>query len=127
MANTNTTSTTAASAALDQAVRIAADTSRRTIDSTQATVAAGQGYLDFASQINRDLFPVWTTAAEASLQTTFEVYNVALAGSQALFEASAKLSNDAFCRWVDVARQAQASILRSYQSTTKLLGSLTQE
>ncbi|GAC1330141.1 MAG: hypothetical protein NVSMB2_28880 [Chloroflexota bacterium] len=56
MANTNTASTTAASAAVDEAVRIAADSSRRTIDTAQATVAATQRYLDLASQINRDVF-----------------------------------------------------------------------
>ena len=80
MANTNTTSTTATTAsAVDEAARIAADTSRRTLDTAQATVAAGQRYLDLASQINRDFFALWTTAAESSLHTTFEVQNAALA------------------------------------------------
>jgi hypothetical protein len=127
MANPNTATTTAASAAVDEAVRIAADSSRRSLDSAQATVAASQKYLDLASQINRDFFALWTTAAETSLHTTFEVQNAALASSQALFETSAKLTNDALRRWVDVARQAQATTLKAYKSSTKLLGSLTQE
>jgi|GraSoiStandDraft_41_1057321.scaffolds.fasta_scaffold658138_3 hypothetical protein len=127
MANPNTATTTAASAAVDEAVRIAADNSRRTLDTAQATVAAGQRYLDLASQINRDFFALWTTAAESGLHTTFDVQNAALASSQTLFETSAKLSNDALRRWVEVARQAQATTLKTYQSTTKLLGSLTQE
>jgi len=55
------------------------------------------------------------------------VQNAALASSQTLFETSAKLSNDALRRWVEVARQAQATTLKTYQSTTKLLSSLTQE
>jgi hypothetical protein len=127
MANPNTATATAANAAVDEAVRIAADSSRRTLDSAQATVAASQRYLDLAGQINRDFFALWTTAAESSLQTTFEVQNAALASSQSLFETSAKLSTDALRRWVDVARQAQATTLKSYQSTTKLLGSLSHE
>jgi hypothetical protein len=127
MANPNTATTTAASAAVDEAVRIAADSSRRTIDTAQATLVAGQRYLDFVNDINRDLLSLWTTAAETSLHTTFEVQNAALASSQALFETSAKLTNDALRRWVDVARQAQATTLKAYKSSTKLLGSLTQE
>jgi hypothetical protein len=78
-----------------------------------------------ANQINRDLFSLWTTAAEASLHTTFEAQNAALASSQSLFETSTKLGNDAVSRMVDVARQAQATTLKTYQSSTKLLGSLT--
>ncbi|MDQ6672994.1 MAG: hypothetical protein M3069_20020 [Chloroflexota bacterium] len=127
MANTNTATSTMASAAVDEAVRIAADSSRRTLDTAQATVAAGQRYLDLASQMNRDVFSLWATAAETSLRTAFEVQNAALTSGQSLFEASAKLSNDALRRWVEVARQAQATTLKNYQSTTKLLGTLTHE
>jgi hypothetical protein len=125
MANPNIATPTAASAAVDEAVRIAADGSRRTLDTAQATVAASQRYLDLASQINRDFFSLWTTAAETSLQTAFEIQNAALTSGQALFETSTKLGTDALRRWVDVAREAQKTTLKSYQSTTKLVGSLT--
>ena len=98
MANPNTATTGAASAAVDEAVRIAAESSRRTVDTAQAAIAAGRRSMDFANQANRDLFAVWTAAAEASLQTTFDVQNAALANSQALFETSASLSKDALNR-----------------------------
>jgi translation elongation factor EF-Ts len=128
---TNTTPSTASTpvsrAAVDEAVRIAADSSRRATDNAQAAVAAGQQFLDFANQINRDLFSLWTSAVETSLQATFETQNAALASSQSLFDTSAKINKDALNRWIDVARQSQATTLKAYQSSTKLFGSLTHE
>ena len=127
MASATTTATSAGEAAVDEAVRIATDNSRRTLDTAQATSAASKRFVDLASEINRDFLSLWTTAAETSLKTTFEMQNAALASSQTLFETSTKLSNHALRRWLDVARQAQTTGLKSYQSTTKLLSSLTQE
>jgi hypothetical protein len=130
MANThtpNTAATNAASAVVDEAVRITADNSRRRTETAQAALGASQRYLDFANQVNRDVFSLWSSAAEASLQTTFEVQNAALVSSQALIETSTKLGKDALSRWADVARQAQATSFKTYQSSTKLPGSLTNE
>jgi hypothetical protein len=70
-----------------------------------------------AASANRDLFALWTTLAETSLQTTFELQNTALASSQAWLESSAK----ALGRWDGVARQAQATTLRAYQDGARLL------
>ena len=66
-----------------------------------------------------------TSAIETGLQTTFEAQNAVLANSQTLFDTSAKLNKDALDQWVGVARQAQATTLKAYQSSTKLFGSLT--
>ncbi|MGI9149304.1 MAG: hypothetical protein ACR2IK_22605 [Chloroflexota bacterium] len=127
MANPNPATTNAATAAVDEAVRIATESSRRTLGTTQAALAAGQRYLDLAGEINRDVLSLWTSVADASLRTTFEMQNAALASSQALFETSAKLRADAISRWVDVARQAQATTFKTYQSSTRLLGRLDQD
>ena len=124
MANTNTPTPNAASAVIDEAVRITTVGSRRTSDAAQA---ASRKYLDFANQINRDLFSLWTTASETSLKTTFEAQNAALANSRALLDTSTRLSQDVLSRWADLARQAQATTLKTYQSSTRLLGGLTNE
>jgi len=124
---TNTTASTPVSrAAVDEAVRIAADSSRRTTDNAQAAVAAGQQILDVANQISRDAFSLWTSAVQTNLETTFAAQNAALASSQTLFDTSAKLGKDTLTQWVEVTRQAQATTLKAYQSSTKLFGSLTQ-
>jgi hypothetical protein len=122
MTNTthSTASTPTAHAAVDEAVRIAADNARRTTDTALAAVAAGQQVLDFANQLNRDVFALWTSAVETSLRTTFAAQNAALASSQTALDTSANLSKDALSRWADVARQAQATTLKAYQSSTKL-------
>lgn len=127
MANPNTTSTHAAKAIVDEAVRITADNARRTTDTAQAALTTSRHYVDVANQINRDLFSLWTSVAEASLHTTFDLQNAALASSQALFETTANLRKDALSRWVELARQTQATALKTYQSSRDLLGSLTQE
>jgi len=126
MANT-TAATPGARAAVDEAVRIAADSARRTTDTAQAAIVASQQILDFATQVNRDVFALWTSAVETSLQTTFAAQNAALASSQSLFDTSATLGKDTFSRWADVARQAQAKTLSAYQSATKLYGNLSRQ
>jgi hypothetical protein len=124
MANPTTASANAAKAIIDEAVRITADSSRRTADTAQAAFAASRQYVDVANQINRDFLSLMTSATETSLQTTFEVQNAVLARSQAVLETSANLSKDALDRWFEVIRQAQATTLKSYESSAKLLGSL---
>jgi hypothetical protein len=74
-----------------------------------------------ATQLNREFVSLWTTALEANLKTAFEFQNAALAGGQAIVESSASLSKDALRRWADVARQAQATTLSTYQASAKLL------
>ena len=78
MANPNTTAAPAAKTIVDQSL---------------------QQYAEIAQQLNRDLFALWTSAAEASLRTTFELQHATLTRSQALVEKSATLSKDAFARW----------------------------
>src|SRR5712691_7677178 len=111
MANPSTATPHAASAVVDEAVRITAEGSRRTTENAQAAVAAGRRYFDQANQLNRDLFALWTASAEASLQTSFEVQNAAFASGQAFLESYASISKDAYRRWANVARQAQVATI----------------
>jgi|SRR5579859_1496659 len=86
---------------------------------------AGEQFVDCANQLNRDVFAMWTSAVETGLQATFEAQNTALASGQAWTETTTKLSTDALGRWAAVARQAQATTLKAYQSSTRLLDTLT--
>ena len=83
---------------------------------TTSTPKAAQAIVD-------DFVALTTSAATASLKTTFELQNAALANSQTLFDQSASLAKDALSRWSDVARQAQAATLKTYQVGAQLLGS----
>jgi hypothetical protein len=124
MANT-TTVTQNTTSVVDEAVRIAADNSRRSTETAQAALQAGRKYFDHASQVNRDLFALYTAGLDAGLQTFVDVQNAALANAQTLLDSSAGLTKDAFRRWVDLARQAQATTVKTYQANAKLLDSVT--
>jgi len=118
-------STSSAASAVDEAVRIAAEGSRRTTESAQAFLQAGRKYYDQAAQFNRDLLTSWTAAADAGFQTAFEIQNAALKNTQDWFETSASLNKEALRRWADLTRQAQATTLKTYQNSAKLFESVT--
>ena len=124
MANPTTVTQTSTSV-VDEAVRIAADNSRRSTQSAQAALQAGRKYFDHASQVNRDLFALYTAGLDAGLQTFIEVQNAALTSGQTLLDTSAGLTRDAFRRWADLARQAQATTVKTYQANAKLLEGYT--
>ena len=124
MANT-TTVTQNATSVVDEAVRIAADNSRRSTESAQAALQAGRKYFDFSAQVNRDLFALYTAGLDAGLQTYADVHNAALNNAQTLLDSSAALTKAAFGRWVDLARQAQATTVKTYQANARLLQTYT--
>jgi hypothetical protein len=124
MANPST-ATPAAASAVDEAVRIAAEGSRRSTESAQAALQAGRRYFEQVNKLNRDLFALVTTSTEAALKTAFEVQNAAIASGQAWLESTASINKDALNRWADVTRQAQATGLKSYQDSAKYVESIT--
>ena len=117
----------AASAAADDIVRIAAENSRRTSDNAKAALQAGRRFFDQAVQLNRDLLSVWSATTEVGLQTTFDLQNAAFANGQAWLEASTNLSKDAFNRYAELTRQAQATAIKSFQAGAKFVDSIVIE
>ena len=124
MANPNTATQTTTSV-VDEAVRIAADNSRRSTETAQAALQVGRKYFDHATQVNRDLFALYSAGFEAGLQTLVDVQNAAVANGQALLDSSVGLTKDAFGRWAELAGQAQATALKTYQGNAKLLDAFT--
>ena len=124
MANPTTVTQTATSV-VDEAVRIAADNSRRSTESAQAALQAGRTYFDHVAKINRDLFALYTAGVDAGLQTFVDFQNATLTNSQALLDSSAGLTKDAFRRWADLARQAQTTTVKTFQANAKFFESVT--
>jgi hypothetical protein len=125
MANPTTTAQHTASTAIDEAVRIAAEGSRRTAESAEAAVQASRKYFELGVQVNRDLVGVLTATADASLQTAFDVQNAALSSAVSALDTWTNVSKDAFRRWADLARQTQSVTLKTSQASSKLFESLT--
>ena len=126
-ATTTATAPGAASAAADDLVRLAAENSRRNADNAKAALQAGRRFFDQAVQLNRDLLSVWTSTTEATLQTTFDLQNTAFANGQAWLDASANLGRDAFRRYGELTRQAQATTLKSFQAGAKFVDAFITE
>src|SRR5579859_3680258 len=94
MPTTTTAPQSAASSAVDEAIRIAADGSRRTAESARAAVQATRTYFDQVNQVSAELFKIWASTADAALQSAFDYQNAAFANGQAGFETWAGLSKD---------------------------------
>jgi hypothetical protein len=120
-----TTATQTATSVVDEAVRVAANNSRRSTETAQAALQAGRQYLGHVTEVNHDLFALYTAGFDAGLQTLVDVQNAAVANGQALLDSSVGLTKDAFRRWAELARQAQATALKAYQGNAKLLDSFT--
>jgi len=116
MANPSTATSNTASAAVDEAVRIAAQNSRRTTESVQAALQASRAYVEQANRFNRDLFALYTAGLDAGLQTAFEMQSVGLANAQSLFDSYAGIGKTAISRYADLAKQVQATTLKTYQA-----------
>jgi hypothetical protein len=84
MANPSTASYAAATGTvLDEAVRVANAGARRTTDAAQAALAISRRAYEQTSQLNKDLFDLWTTSLEAGLQSALDIQNATLATYQA--------------------------------------------
>jgi hypothetical protein len=127
MANPSTASSTTASAAVDEALRITADNARRTTESAKAAVQAARGYLDQTVELNRQLLGVFSANFEAGLKASFDVQNAALANSLSLLDASATINRDALQRFAEVTRQGQQVTLKAYQAGAKAWESFAAE
>jgi hypothetical protein len=83
MANPGTASYATASTTLDDVVRVANATARRTTDTAQAALEIGRHAYEHSSQLNKELFALWTTSLEAGLHSALEVQTATLAAYQA--------------------------------------------
>jgi hypothetical protein len=84
MANPSTASYAAASTTLDEVARLANDSARRASDTAQAALEIGRRAYDQSSQLNRELFALWTTSLEAGLQNALDVQRAMLGAYRAM-------------------------------------------
>ena len=114
-------STSAPSAAVDEALRITADSSRRAADNARAAVDAARSYFDQTVDLNRQLFGVWSAGMEGGLKAAFDLQNAAMTSGLTLFDNAASINKDAIQRFAEVNRQAQQSTLKAYQAGARVV------
>jgi hypothetical protein len=112
-----------AQAAIDEAVRTVAETSRQTTRQAQQVTRA---MLDQSTEISRGLLSAWLSNTEALWRVAFEIQNAqfsaGLAWWRTLADAS-RASLDVVEQWDNVSRQAQQAGLEAFEASGRALTS----
>jgi hypothetical protein len=110
-----------AQAAIDEAVRTVAETSRQTTRQAQQVTRA---MLDQSTEISRGLLSTWLSNTEALWRIAFELQNAqfsaALAWWRSLADAS-RASRDVVQQWDNVSRHAQQAGLEAFEASGRAL------
>jgi hypothetical protein len=117
MAHNDTDAQRAAQAAIDEAARTLADSSRRTTEQAQY---ATRTLLDQSAELGRSLFNAWTSSSETLWRVAFELHNAqlssALRGYQTLADASTS-TVQLLQQWEGLTRQTQQAWLELLQAS----------
>ena len=117
----------ATQAAIDEAARTVAESSRRTTEQAQQ---ATRTLLDQATELNRTLFSGWVGTGEALWRAVFEVQNGQLRAGLSWWQSladSSRATVQVWQQWEAVVRQAQQAALEAFQASTRALASTAEQ
>jgi hypothetical protein len=114
------------SAAVAEATRLFADSSRRGVEQGKAAVEAARGLLDDAAEVNSKLFEAWLATTEGTLKASFEVYNAGLAAMFPMLDAATTSSRTVLQQWDAAARQSQKAVLDAFHAQVRAAGRTVQ-
>ena len=97
-----------------------ANPSTVTTDAARDAAQAGRRYIDRVAQLNRELIELWTSSAEGGLQTVHSLQTAAVETGQSFLDASTRFGKDAMKSWAELARAAQSTTLKTYQTSARL-------
>jgi len=116
----------AASAAVAEATRIAAQAARTNTENAKASIEAARSYFDEANGLGRDLLNTWSTQSEAVIKTAFGAQNAAIEAGLSLFDLSVKSNKQAVAQFTELLKRTQEATLESWQSTIKATAKATE-
>jgi hypothetical protein len=122
-----TSRTDQAAAAVSEAARLAAEStrrtteemreaSRRTTEGLRGATQATRTYLEESIDLNRQFADAWNASAGAAVRSSLALQHAWLAGGLSLFDASTSSARLMLQQWVDVSQQAQQLALETWQS-----------
>ena len=117
----------AATAAVAEATRIAAQAARQGAETAKATIKAASGYLDEANMLGRDLLDTWSTQSEAALKAAFDAQNAAIDAGLGLFDLSVKGNKHAVEQFAELVKRTQRATLESWHSTVMAAATATEQ
>ena len=127
MANHSVETERAAQAAVDEAVRAVADSSRRTAEQAQQ---ASRAFLDRSSELNRSILGAWLGTGEAMWRTTFELQNAQLSAARAWWQMLAESNRwtvELLQRWDGLSRESQQTWLDLFQASARSVASAAEQ
>ena len=111
-------------AAVTEAARIAAESSRRTVEGAKAAVEVTRDLIDTVTEVSHKVFTTWVAGIEAGVKATFEVQNAGAAAGLAWFDAASNSERAVFKEW-DAAREVQKAALEAFQAQTRAAARLS--
>jgi hypothetical protein len=115
-----------ATAAVEEATRIAAEAARTNTENAKASIEAARSYVGEANALGRDLLSTWSTQSEAVLKTAFGAQNAAIDAGLGLFDLTVKSNKQAVAQFTELLKRTQEATLESWQSTIKATAKATE-
>jgi hypothetical protein len=112
-------------AAVTEAARIAAESSRRTVEDAKAAVEVTRDLIDTVTEVSRKVFTTWVAGTEASVKATFEVQNAGAVAGLAWFDAASNSERAVLKEWDAAAREVQKAALEAFQAQTRAAARLS--
>jgi hypothetical protein len=118
--STTTEMPEAATAAVTEASRIAAEAARNGTENAKASLKAANTYFDETSTIARDLLGSWTTQSEAAVKAAFAAQNAAIDAGLGLFDLTLKGNREAVAQFSDLVKRTQQATLETWHASVKM-------
>jgi hypothetical protein len=116
----------AATAAVTEATRIAAQAARNGTETTKASLEAANTYFGEATTLGRDLLGTWSTQSEAAIKAAFEGQNAAIDAGLGLFDLGVKSNREAVAQFSELVKRTQKATLETWQTTVKAASRATE-
>jgi hypothetical protein len=123
--STTTEMPEAATAAVNEASRIAAEAARNGTETAKASFKAANTYFDETNAIGRDLLGTWTTQSEAAVKAAFEAQNAAIDAGLGLFDLTYKGNRQAVAQFGEIVKRTQQATLESWHASVKMVTKAT--
>jgi hypothetical protein len=108
-----------ATAAVNEAARIATEAARNGTKAARASIEGARSYMGEATDMGRDLFSTLNVQSEAAMKAAFDAQNAAVEAGLGLFDLGVKSNRQAIEQFSELMRQTQRATLENWQATVK--------
>jgi hypothetical protein len=117
---------TPATDAVAEATRVFTESSRRTLENSQAAADATRSLLDESNTISKQLLDTWVASAEGTLKAAFDLQHAQLGAALSLVDAAAAGQHGVLQQVDSALRQTQKTALELVQAQARFAGRLLQ-